>query len=543
MKIADLVNEEKITGISDVRDESDRNGLRIVVEVKRDAMANVILSKLFKYTPLQSSFGVNNVCLVNGRPMLLNLKQIIEEFIKFRLEVVVRRTNYDLKKAEERAHILEGLIIAIDNLDEVIKIIRGSATVEDAKNSLMSTFDLSELQAKAILEMRLQKLVSLEMDKLRNEYDELIVKINDLKDILESESRQREIIKEELREIKEKYGDERRTDITFADGEISIEDMIPNDEVVISISNLGYVKRTKSSEFKAQGRGGTGSRGSKTKNEDFVEHLFVGNNHNYLLLFTEQGRCFWIRVYEIPEGSKTGTGRVIQNFATIPKDDKVKAYILIKDLEDEEFLETHNIIFATKKGQIKKTSVRAYSRPRTNGINAITIKEDDQLLEVKLTDGNQEIFLANRSGKAIRFKETDVREMGRTASGVRGMNIADDDEIIGMVTYDEGTDADTTLLTLSEKGLGKRSRFSEYRSIKRGGKGVTNLKVTEKTGNVAAIKKVSPEDDVMISSKGGIMIRVETDAISLLGRSTQGVKVINLKGKDQLSDITVIERS
>jgi len=363
MKIADLVNEEKITGISDVRDESDRNGLRIVVEVKRDAMANVILSKLFKYTPLQSSFGVNNVCLVNGRPMLLNLKQIIEEFIKFRLEVVVRRTNYDLKKAEERAHILEGLIIAIDNLDEVIKIIRGSATVEDAKNSLMSTFDLSELQAKAILEMRLQKLVSLEMDKLRNEYDELIVKINDLKDILESESRQREIIKEELREIKEKYGDERRTDITFADGEISIEDMIPNDEVVISISNLGYVKRTKSSEFKAQGRGGTGSRGSKTKNEDFVEHLFVGNNHNYLLLFTEQGRCFWIRVYEIPEGSKTGTGRVIQNFATIPKDDKVKAYILIKDLEDEEFLETHNIIFATKKGQIKKTSVRAYSRP------------------------------------------------------------------------------------------------------------------------------------------------------------------------------------
>ncbi len=543
MKIADLVNEEKITGISDVRDESDRNGLRVVVEVKRDAMANVILSKLYKYTPLQSSYGVNNVCLVNGRPMLLNLKQIIEEFIKFRLEVVVRRTQYDLKKAEERAHILEGLIIAIDNLDEVIKIIRGSATVEEAKNSLMSTFDLSEIQAKAILEMRLQKLVSLEMEKLRNEYDELMIKIADYKDILANEGRQREIIKDELREIKEKYGDERRTDITFADGEISIEDMIPNDEVVISISNLGYVKRTKSSEFKAQGRGGTGSRGSKTKNEDFVEHLFVGNNHNYLLLFTEQGRCFWIRVYEIPEGSKTGTGRVIQNFATIPKDDRVKAYILIKDLEDEDFLDSHNIIFATKKGQIKKTSVRAYSRPRTNGINAITIKEDDQLLEVKLTDGNQEIFLANRSGKAIRFNEKDVREMGRTASGVRGMNIADTDEIIGMVTYEEGVDADTTLLTLSENGLGKRSKFSEYRSIKRGGKGVTNLKITEKTGNVAAIKKVSQEDDVMISSKEGIMIRVQTDAISLLGRSTQGVKVINLKNGDQLSDITVIARS
>ena len=543
MKIADLVNEEKITGISDVRDESDRNGLRIVVEVKRDAMANVILSKLYKYTPLQTSYGVNNVCLVNGRPMLLNLKQIIAEFIKFRIEVVVRRTQYDLKKAEERAHILEGLIIAIDNLDEVIKIIRGSATVEDAKNALMSTFDLSELQAKAILEMRLQKLVSLEMDKLRNEYEELMAKIADYKDILSNEGRQREIIKDELREVKAKYGDERRTDITFSDGEISIEDMIPNDEVVISISNLGYVKRTKSSEFKAQGRGGTGSRGSKTKNEDFVEHLFVGNNHNYLLLFTEQGRCFWIRVYEIPEGSKTGTGRVIQNFATIPKDDRVKAYILIKDLEDEEFLDTHNIIFATKKGQIKKTSVRAYSRPRTNGINAITIKDEDQLLEVKLTDGNQEIFLANRSGKAIRFNEKDVREMGRTAAGVRGMNIADDDVIIGMVTYDATEDANTALLTLSENGLGKRSRFSEYRSIKRGGKGVTNLKVTDKTGNVAAIKKVSPEDDVMISSKNGIMIRVQTDAISLLGRSTQGVKVINLKNGDQLSDITVIARS
>lgn len=543
MKIADLVNEGKIMGISDVRDESDRVGLRIVVEVKRDAMANVVLSKLYKYTPLQSSYGVNNICLVNGRPRQLNLKQLIEEFIKFRIEVIVRRTQYDLRKAEERAHILEGLIIAIDNLDEVIKIIRGSKTVDEARDSLMSTFKLSEIQAKAILDMRLQKLVSLEMNKLRAEYAELMETIDDLKDILSDEGRQRQIVKTELAEVKEKFGDERRTEITFSDGEISIEDMIPNDEVVISISHLGYVKRTKSSEFKAQGRGGTGSRGSKTRDADYVEHLFVANNHNYLLLFTEQGRCFWLRVYEIPEGSKTGTGRVIQNFATIPKDDKVKGYILIEDLEDEAFLDSHNIIFATKRGQIKKTSVRAYSRPRTNGINAITIQEGDQLLEVKLTDGNQEIMLANKNGRAIRFMESDVREMGRNASGVRGMRIEDTDEIVGMIVFDSTTDQDSALLTLSEKGLGKRSRFSEYSIIKRGGKGVMNLKITDKTGKVVAIKKVSPEEDVMISSKNGIMIRTGVENISLLGRATQGVKVINLKGSDMISDVTVIEKS
>ncbi len=543
MKIADLVNEGKIAGISDVRDESDRTGLRIVVEVKRDAMANVILSKLYKYTPLQSSYGVNNICLVNGRPRQLNLKQIIEEFIKFRIEVIVRRTQYDLRKAEERAHILEGLIIAIDNLDEVIKIIRGSKTVDEARETLISRFNLSEVQAKAILDMRLQKLVGLEMDKLRAEYEELMAKITDLKDILVNEGRQREIVKAELAEVKDKFGDERRTEITFSDGEISIEDMIPNDEVVISISQLGYVKRTKSSEFKAQGRGGTGSRGSKTRDTDYVEHLFVANNHNYLLLFTEQGRCFWLRVYEIPEGSKTGTGRVIQNFATIPKDDKVKAYILIEDLEDQDFLDTHNIVFATKRGQIKKTSVRAYSRPRTNGINAITIQEGDQLLEVKLTDGNQEIMMANKNGRAIRFKEGDVREMGRNASGVRGMRIDDTDEIVGMIVFDSTTDQDSALLTLSEKGLGKRSRFSEYSIIKRGGKGVMNMKITDKTGKVVAIKKVGPEEDVMITSKAGIMIRTGVENISLLGRATQGVKVINLKGKDMISDVTIIEKS
>ncbi len=543
MKIADLVNEGKVTGISDVRDESDRNGLRIVVDVKRDAMANVILSKLFKYTPLQTSYGVNNVCLVNGRPRLLSLKEIIEEFIKFRIEVVVRRTEYDLKKAEERAHILEGLIIAIDNLDEVIKIIRSSKTVDEAKERLMSNFKLSDIQAKAILDMRLQKLVSLEMNKLRQEYADLMAKIEDLKNILADEGRQKEIVKTELREVQEKFGDERRTDITYADGEISIEDMIPNDEVIITISHLGYVKRTKSSEYKAQGRGGTGSRGSKTRDEDYVEHLFVANNHNYLLLFTEQGRCFWLRVYEIPEGSKTGAGRVIQNFATIPKEDKVKGYILIENLEDEEFLDSHNIIFATRKGQIKKTKVRAYSRPRTNGINAITINEGDQLIEVKLTDGNQEIILANKAGRAIRFKETDVREMGRNAAGVRGMRIAETDEIVGMIVFDTTVDNDKALLTLSEKGLGKRSRFSEYSTIKRGGKGVMNLKVTEKTGQVVAVKKVSPEEDVMITSKNGIMIRTGIENISLLGRATQGVKIINLKNNDSIADIAIIEKS
>ncbi len=543
MKIADLVNTERIVGISDIRDESDRNGLRIVVEVKKDAMANVILSKLYKYTPLQTSYGVNNIALVNGRPKQLTLKEIIEEFIKFRLEVITRRTQYDLRKAEERAHILEGLIIAIDNLDEVIRIIRSSKTVEDAKNGLMSSLGLSEIQAKAVLEMRLQKLVSLEMLKLREEYEELQKTIADLKDILSSESRKRSIIKEELGEIKENFGDERRTEITYADGDISVEDMIPNDEVVISISNLGYIKRTKTEEYKQQSRGGRGSRGSKTRDQDYIEHLFIAHNHNYLLLFTEQGRCFWIRAYEIPEATKTATGRVMQNLIAIPKEDKVKAYIMIKDLTDQEFLNNNHLVFCTRKGIIKKTLVEAFSRPRVNGINAITIHEGDSLLEVLLTDGTGEIMVANKGGKAIRFPESKVRSMGRSAAGVKAMNIDREagDEIVGMLVA-KSTDEESSIFTVSENGMGKRTLIDEYRLTNRGGKGVTNLLVTDKTGSVFAVKKVTELDHIMITTKGGIMIRMKVSDIRNMGRATQGVKLINVGKNDSIADVAIIKR-
>ncbi len=543
MKIADLVNTERIVGISDIRDESDRNGLRIVVEVKKDAMANVILSKLYKYTPLQTSYGVNNIALVNGRPKQLTLKEIIEEFIKFRLEVITRRTQYDLRKAEERAHILEGLIIAIDNLDEVIRIIRSSKTVEDAKNGLMSSLGLSEIQAKAVLEMRLQKLVSLEMLKLREEYEELQKTIADLKDILSSESRKRSIIKEELGEIKENFGDERRTEITYADGDISVEDMIPNDEVVISISNLGYIKRTKTEEYKQQSRGGRGSRGSKTRDQDYIEHLFIAHNHNYLLLFTEQGRCFWIRAYEIPEATKTATGRVMQNLIAIPKEDKVKAYIMIKDLTDQEFLNNNHLVFCTRKGIIKKTLVEAFSRPRVNGINAITIHEGDSLLEVLLTDGTGEIMVANKGGKAIRFPESKVRSMGRSAAGVKAMNIDKEagDEIVGMLVA-KSTDEESSIFTVSENGMGKRTLIDEYRLTNRGGKGVTNLLVTDKTGSVFAVKKVTELDHIMITTKGGIMIRMKVSDIRNMGRATQGVKLINVGKNDSIADVAIIKR-
>ncbi len=543
MKIAELVNTERVTGISDIRDESDRNGLRIVVEVKKDALANVILSKLYKYTPLQTSYGVNNIALVNGRPRQLNLKQLIEEFIKFRLEVVVRRTQYDLRKAEERAHILEGLIIAIDNLDEVIRIIRASKTVEDAKVALMKSLDLSEIQAKAVLEMRLQKLVSLEMEKLRAEYDELMKTITSLKEILASEGKQREIIKEELREIKEEFGDERRTQITYADGEISVEDMIPNDEVVVSISNLGYIKRTKLDEYKEQARGGKGSRGSKTRNEDYIEHLFVAHNHNYLLLFTEQGRCFWLRAYEIPEATKTASGRVIQNILAIPKEDRVTAYIMIEDLTNEEFLNNNHLVFCTKKGLIKKTLVEAFSRPRVNGINAITINEGDSLLEVLLTDGSREIMIANKLGKAIRFDESKVRSMGRSAAGVKAMNIdvAGGDEIVGMLVTDP-SDEVSSILTVTENGMGKRTLIPEYRLTNRGGKGVTNLQVTDKTGAVFAVKKVTELDHIMITTKAGIMIRMKVSDLRNMGRATQGVKLINVGKNDSIADIAIINR-
>ncbi len=540
IKIADLVNDKKIEGISDIRDESDRNGLRIVIEIKRDAIANVILSQLYKYSPLQTSYGVNNVALVNGRPMILNVKDLIVEFIKFRIEVIVRRTTFDLNKAEERAHILEGLLIALDHLDEVISLIRASKTVEEAREGLMSKFELSEIQAKAILEMRLQKLTGLERDKVREEYDELQKRIAYLKSILESEQLQREIIKEELVELREKYGDERRTEIRHADGDISIEDMIPDEEVVVTISHLGYIKRTKATEFKSQGRGGRGSRGSKTRDEDFIEHLFVANSHNYLLLFTEQGRCHWLRVFEIPEASKTSSGRVIQNIINLPKDDKVKAYINITDLTDEGFINNNYIVFCTKKGLIKKTLVEKFSRPRTNGINAITINEGDNLLEARLTNGSNEIILANKVGRAIRFPESKVRAMGRSAAGVRGISLkGEKDAVVGMICVDPN-DPDVSILVISEKGNGKRSALEDYRITNRGGKGVKTLQITSKTGDLVSIKAVNEEDDLMITNRSGIIIRMNVSDLRVMGRATQGVRAIRLDEDDEIADVTVI---
>ncbi|MCG8326542.1 MAG: DNA gyrase subunit A [Chitinophagales bacterium] len=573
-KIAELVNDKKIEGISDIRDESDRDGLRIVVEVKRDAMASVVLSKLYKFSALQTSYGVNNVALVNGRPMTLNLKDMIEEFIKFRLEVIVRRTRFDLNKALARAHILVGILVALDYLDQVISLIRNSSTPEEAKLGLMrgDFIDdkdafwkkfrdiieeaqsgeypreegnvLSEAQAKAILEMRLQKLTGLERDKVKAEYDEIQQRIAHLKAILESEELQREIVIEELEEVKEKYGDERRTDISYSDGEISIEDLIPNEEVVVTISHLGYIKRTPVSEYKTQSRGGRGSRGSKTRDADFIEHLFIASTHNYLLLFTEQGKCYWLRVYEIPEASKTSGGRVIQNILSIPKDDKVKAYINIKDLTDKEFLSSHYIIFATKNGQIKKSTVEAYSRPRQGGIIAITINEGDQLLEARLTNGNNEVFLASRNGFANRFNESAVRVMGRTAAGVRGINLSNDgdDIVVGMVCIDP-EDKTQTIMVISEKGMGKRTEFDEYRLTNRGGKGVKNMQITDKTGKVVAMKVVTNEDDLMITSRNGIIIRMAANDIRVMGRATQGVKVIRLGEDDDIADVAVIRES
>jgi len=541
IKIADLVNEKRVEGISDVRDESDRNGLRVVVEVKREAMANVVLSKLYKYTPLQSSYGVNNIALVNDRPKVLNLKELITEFIKFRLEVIVRRTQYDLNKAKERAHILEGLLIALDHLDEVIKLIRASKTVEEARTGLMSQFELSEIQAKAILEMRLQKLTGLERDKVRAEYDELQKTIAFLQSILDSEPMRRGIIKDELAELRERYGDERRTDIAFAEGDISIEDMIANDDVVITISHLGYVKRTKATEYRIQGRGGRGSKGSKTRNEDYIEHMFVATNHNYLLFFTEQGRCHWLRVYEIPEASKNSTGRVIQNIINLPKEDKVRAYIKIEDLKDVDYMNNNYIVFCTKKGLIKKTLVEQFSRPRTNGINAITINEGDQLLEARLTNGNNEIVIANRAGRAIRFPEAKVRAMGRSAAGVRGIRLAEDDNdwVVGMVSVDP-SDPEQTILVISEKGNGKRTALDDYRITNRGGKGVKTMQITEKTGPLVSIKMVTDADDVIITNKSGIVIRMSLKELRIMGRATQGVRVIRLDADDEIADVAVM---
>jgi len=525
-KTAELVNDKKIDGISNIRDESDRNGMRIVYILKRDAVPNIVLNKLFKYTSLQSSFSVNNICLVNGRPKLLNLKELILHFVDHRHVVVVRRTKFELNKAEQRAHILEGLIIASDNIDKVISIIRASSNVDEAKQKLEENFKLTEIQAKAIVEMRLRQLTGLEQNKLRNEFDELMKLIKDLNSLLADKDRRMSIIKDELIEIKSKYGDERRSQIDFAGGNFSIEDMIPNEKVVITISHAGYIKRTPLTEYKTQNRGGVGQKASTTRTEDFLEHLFIGTNHQYMLFFTQKGKCFWMRVYEIPEGSKTSKGRAIQNLINIEQDDKVKAFINTQDLKDEEYINSHYVIMATKKGQIVKTSLEKYSRPRSNGINAITIKEEDELLEAKLTTGKSQILLAVKSGKAIRFEENKTRPLGRGASGVRGITLKDNsDELIGMVTVE----ADSDILVVSENGYGKRSSIDDYRITNRGGKGVKTISITEKTGNLVSLKDVTNDDDIMIINKAGIAIRMSVANLRVMGRATQGVKLINLK--------------
>ncbi len=537
-KTADSVNEKKIEGISSIRDESDRNGMRIVYILKRDAIPNIVLNTLYKYTALQSSFSVNNIALVKGRPQLLNVKEMIHYFVEHRHEVVVRRTKFELKKAEDRAHILEGLIIASDNIDEVIKIIRASANGDEARNNLIERFKLSEIQAKAIVEMRLRQLTGLEQDKLRDEFEEIMKTIIDLKDILDRKGRRMDIIKEELLEVQTKYGDERRSEINFAGGDLSMEDMIPNEQVVITISHAGYIKRTPLTEYKTQNRGGVGQKASTTRNEDFLEHLFVGTNHQYMLFFTQKGKCFWMRVYEIPEGSKTSKGRAIQNLINIENDDKVKAFICTQDLKDEEYVNSHYVIMATKKGTVKKTSLEQYSRPRQNGINAIGIKEGDELLEAKLTTGTSQIFLGLKSGKAIRFEESKTRPMGRNASGVRGIRLADDnDEVIGMVSVHNFEDE---LLVVSENGYGKRSSIDDYRVTNRGGKGVKTISITEKTGALVAIKNVTDSDDLMIINRSGIAIRMSVEDLRVMGRATQGVKLINIKGDDSIAAVAKV---
>ncbi len=548
-KTADLVNDGKIEGITDIRDESDRNGLRIVYELKRDVIPNVVLNKLFKYTALQTSFSVNNICLVNGRPELLNLKEIIAKFVDFRHEIVVRRTKYDLRKAEERAHLLEGLIIASDNIDEVIKMIRGSKSPEEARNKLIERFDLSELQSRAIVEMRLRQLTGLEQDKLRSEYEDLMETIADLKDILGSEERRMEIIKEELIYIRDKYGDERRSTIEYSASEMRIEDLIPDDEVVVTISHAGYIKRTSLNEYKVQNRGGTGSKGSTTRDKDFLESIFVATNHNYLLVFTEKGKCFWMRVFEIPEGSKTSKGRAIQNLINIEQDDRIKAYINVEDLKNETYVNNNFIVMCTKKGIIKKTKLEAYSRPRTNGINAININDGDELLEAKLTDGNKEIVLGKKSGYAIRFNESTVRTVGRNSIGVKGVKMSTpDDEVIGMICIDP--DSENSILVVSENGFGKRSYFNDpetgepvYRITNRGGKGVKTISVTEKTGNLIAIKNVTDDDDLMIITKKGITIRSHVEQLRVMGRAAQGVRVIKLSKGGEIAAVAKVPKN
>ncbi len=537
-KTADLVNDKKLEGISSIRDESDRKGMRIVYILKRDAIPNIVLNKLFKYTQLQTSFSVNNIALVKGRPEQLNLKQLIHYFVEHRHEVVVRRTEFELKKAEARAHILEGLIIASDNIDEVIAIIRASKNADEAREKLIERFELTEIQAKAIVEMRLRQLTGLEQDKLRAEYDDVMLTIADLKDILGSEERRYKIITEELIYVRDKYGDERRSVIEYAGGDMSIEDMIPDTKVVVTISHAGYVKRTNLDEYKVQNRGGRGQKGVTTRNEDFLEHLFIGTNHQHMLFFTQKGKVFWMRVYEIPEGGKNTKGRAIQNLINIEQDDKVKAFLVTDSLKDEDYINSHYVIMATKKGKVKKTPLEQYSRPRANGINAITIKEGDELLEAKLTTGDSQVMLALKSGKSIRFEEEKTRPMGRTASGVRGITLQhEDDEVIGMVSVN---DMESNILVVSEKGYGKRSKLEDYRVTNRGGKGVKTLNISEKTGNLVAIKNVDNSNDLMIINKSGITIRMAVEDLRVMGRATQGVRLINIKNNDSIAAVAKV---
>lgn len=548
-KTADLVNDKKIEGISNIRDESDRNGMRVVYELKRDAVPNVVLNTLYKYTQLQSSFSVNNIALVKGRPQMLNLKDLIYHFVEHRHDVVVRRAQYDLRKAEERAHILEGLIIASDNIDEVIKIIRASKDGDEARAKLIERFKLSEIQARAIVEMRLRQLTGLEQDKLRAEYEEIMKLIAYLKELLASKEMRMQVIKDELIEIRDKYGDERRSQIEYSGGDVSIEDLIADESVVITISHAGYIKRTSLSEYKTQNRGGVGQKSAGTRDQDFLEHLFVATNHQYLMFFTQKGKCYWMRVYEIPEGTKTSKGRAIQNLINIEQDDKVKAFICTQDLKDQDYINSHYVIMATKQGQVKKTPLEQYSRPRQNGINAITIKEDDELIGAKLTTGNSQVLIAVKSGKLVRFEEEKTRPMGRTASGVRGITLADEkDEVIGLVSIDKDHVNDSQLLVVTENGYGKRTKLVDedgedvYRITNRGGKGVKTLNITEKTGQLISINDVTDEDDLMIINKSGLTIRMKISDLRVMGRATQGVRLINIKGNDSIAAVTKVLR-
>ncbi|MEN2488472.1 DNA gyrase subunit A [Flavobacterium sp. B11] len=546
-RTADLVNDKKIEGIANIRDESDRNGMRIVYILKRDATPNVVLNTLYKYTQLQSSFSVNNIALVKGRPQLLNLKDMIHYFIEHRHDVVVRRTQFELRKAEERAHILEGLIIASDNIDEVIALIRGSKNTDEAREKLIERFKLSDIQARAIVEMRLRQLTGLEQDKLRAEFDELMKLIEHLKALLADVNLRIDLIKEELTEIRDKYGDERRSKIEYSGGDVSIEDLIADENVVITISHAGYIKRTNLTEYKTQNRGGVGQKSAGTRDQDFLEHMFVATNHQYMMFFTQKGKCFWMRVYEIPEGSKTAKGRAIQNLVNIESDDKVKAFICTQDLKDKDYINTHNLVMVTKQGQVKKTSLEKYSKPRVNGVAAITIKEGDELLGAQLTNGESQIILAVKSGKLVRFEETKTRPMGRTASGVRGITLKDEtDEVIGMVTVDKNDISESQILVVTENGYGKRTKLVDedgedvYRITNRGGKGVKTLNITEKTGKLISINAVTDSDDLMIINKSGLTIRMAIEDLRVMGRATQGVRLINLKGKDSIAAVTTV---